>query len=202
VNATAVLFDLLTGLLDSWSLWNRVAGSDQLGLAWRKSYLEMTYAAGAYRPYDEMVANAAVAVGLPATAAWKLVDHWDELRPWPEARHVVATLQHTRRIGVLTNCSELLAQRAAARVGVEFDVLVSAERAGFYKPHARAYDLALEELGVEPARVLYVAGSPYDVEAPRRVGMQVVWHDRAKLRSSMPFPQGVKMINNLSELLL
>ena len=202
MTTAAVLFDLLTGLLDSWSLWNRVAGSDQLGLAWRKSYLEMTYAAGAYQPYDEMVAHAAEAVGLPETAARKLVDRWDQLAPWPEARHVVATLQHTRRVGVLTNCSELLAQRAAARVGVEFDVLVSAERAGFYKPHERAYDLALEELGFEPARVLYVAGSPYDVAAPARAGMQVVWHDRAKLRASMPAPQGVKVIENLSELLL
>jgi 2-haloacid dehalogenase len=202
VNSAAVLFDLLTGLLDSWSLWNRVAGSDQLGLAWRKSYLEMTYAVGAYRPYDEMVADAAQAVGLPDTAARKLVDRWGELRPWPEARHVVATLQHTRRVGVLTNCSELLAQRAAARVGVEFDVLVSAERAGSYKPDERAYNLALEELGFEPARVLYVAGSPYDVEAPARAGMRVVWHDRAKLRTTLPVPRGVKVIENLSELLL
>jgi len=27
----AILFDLLTGLLDSWSLWNRVAGSAEAG---------------------------------------------------------------------------------------------------------------------------------------------------------------------------
>ena len=31
----AVLFDLLTALLDSGSLWNRVAGSDDRGRAWR-----------------------------------------------------------------------------------------------------------------------------------------------------------------------
>ena len=27
----AVLFDLLTGLIDSWTVWNRVAGSEQNG---------------------------------------------------------------------------------------------------------------------------------------------------------------------------
>jgi hypothetical protein len=31
----AVLFDLLTALLDSASLWNAVAGSDEKGRAWR-----------------------------------------------------------------------------------------------------------------------------------------------------------------------
>ena len=34
----AVMFDLLTALLDSWSLWNRVAGSARVGLAWRRRY--------------------------------------------------------------------------------------------------------------------------------------------------------------------
>ena len=201
MNAPAVLFDLLTGLLDSWSLWNGIAGSDELGFAWRRSYLELTYGAGRYRAYDEMVADAAREVGLPDSAAGELVDRWDELEPWPEAHHVVGTLQHTRRIGVVTNCSELLAERAAARVGVEFDVLVSAERAGFYKPHERAYNLALEELGFDAARVLYVAGSPYDVSAPASVGMPVVWHDRAGLRRSLPAPPRVTVIENLSELL-
>ncbi len=27
----AVVFDLLTGLIDSWSLWNEIAGSDLIG---------------------------------------------------------------------------------------------------------------------------------------------------------------------------
>lgn len=33
-----VLFDLLTGLLDSWTLWNRVAGSAEDGRRWRMAY--------------------------------------------------------------------------------------------------------------------------------------------------------------------
>ena len=33
----AVVFDLLTALIDSWSLWNRVAGSDEIGLRWRRA---------------------------------------------------------------------------------------------------------------------------------------------------------------------
>jgi hypothetical protein len=55
----AVIFDLLTALLDSWSLWNTAAGSAEEGMRWRRKYLELTYAAGAYRPYQTIVAEAA-----------------------------------------------------------------------------------------------------------------------------------------------
>ncbi|MGY4424364.1 hypothetical protein ACVWY2_006813 [Bradyrhizobium sp. JR6.1] len=61
----AILFDLLTALLDSWTLWNKVAGSDEAGLRWRAEYLKNTYATGRYRPYEDLVGEAARNVGLP-----------------------------------------------------------------------------------------------------------------------------------------
>ena len=65
-----VLFDLLTALLDSWTLWNIVAASPEDGRKWRAAYLRRTYETGAYRPYETLVAEAAVEVGLsPARAA-------------------------------------------------------------------------------------------------------------------------------------
>ena len=33
----AVVFDLLTALLDSWTLWNAVAGSEEAGMRWRRA---------------------------------------------------------------------------------------------------------------------------------------------------------------------
>ena len=38
----AVLFDLLTALLDSWTVWNAAAGSEEKGRAWRAEYLRRT----------------------------------------------------------------------------------------------------------------------------------------------------------------
>ena len=46
----AVLFDLLTALLDSWTVWNAAAGSEPQGRAWRAEYLRRTYGCGAYLP--------------------------------------------------------------------------------------------------------------------------------------------------------
>lgn len=61
----AVLFDLLTALLDSWSLWNRIAGNEAAGRAWRAEYLKLTYGCGAYRSYETLVEEAAMRMEVP-----------------------------------------------------------------------------------------------------------------------------------------
>ncbi|WP_286773544.1 hypothetical protein, partial [Sphingomonas sp. 66-10] len=79
------MFDLLTALLDSWSLWNRAAGRADDGMRWRRAYLALTYGCGAYRPYEDLVREAALETGVAAKAAENLVTSWDSLQPWPEA---------------------------------------------------------------------------------------------------------------------
>ena len=68
----AVLFDLLTALLDNWLLWDSVAGDEAAGRRWRAEYLKITYAAGAYRSYEDLVAKAAHNVGLSRDLAKEL----------------------------------------------------------------------------------------------------------------------------------
>ena len=181
----AVLFDLLTALHDSWTLWNRVAPSDAVGLAWRREYLRRTYEAGRYRAYEDMVRDAAAAVGVPLATAAALIERWGELAPWPEAPGVVRALRaHGIAVGVATNCSVALATRAVAAVGVPMDVTVTAEEAGYYKPHPRPYRLALERLGHEARNVLFVAGSASDVPGAAAVGLPVFWHNRRRVPAS------------------
>ena len=146
----AVLFDLLTGLLDSWSLWDAVAYDEGIGRRWRTAYLRRMYLVGRYRPYQELVAEAARDQDLDPALAGQLVARWDELRPWPEAVAVLTDLAGSVPLGVVTNCSNELGRRAAERVGVPFDVVVTAERAGAHKPRPEPYHYALEELAVAP----------------------------------------------------
>lgn len=176
----AVLFDLLTALLDSWTLWDRVAGSGTAGRAWRGAYLKLTYGCGAYRPYETLVREAAEQTGLEAKKAGELEARWDELQPWDDTNLFLAAAGRGR-IGVVTNCSEALGRRAAARLGMPLDVLVTSERAGFYKPDPRPYRLALAELGLPPERVLFVAGSAFDLVGTAAVGLRALWHNRAGL---------------------
>lgn len=174
----AVLFDLLTALLDSWSLWSGIAGDPQLGRRWRDESARLIAATGDYRPYAEIVAEAGGALGIDAQLTGTLLARWNALAPWPEAPAVVAEVARAARIGVVTNCSEDLGRRAADRVGVPFDVVVTAEAAGAYKPRPEPYRLALERLGVPSERALFVAGSRRDVLGATALGMPVWWHNR------------------------
>ncbi|WMD18491.1 HAD-IA family hydrolase [Achromobacter seleniivolatilans] len=177
----AVLFDLLTALLDSWTVWNRAAGSEALGRAWRAEYLRRTYGCGAYQPYEQLVQEAAVSVGLPSSAPAALEAHWDELPVWDGARELLLALRPHCRLGVVTNCSDRLGQRAANLLGVNWDVVVTSEDAGFYKPDPRPYALALDRMQVTPSDTAFVAGSGYDMFGTSKVGLRTYWHNRVAL---------------------
>jgi 2-haloalkanoic acid dehalogenase type II len=183
----AVLFDLLTALIDSWSLWDEVGGGED-GRRWRQIYLRNTYAAAAYRRYEAMVREAAVEAGLPAAAADRLIERYAELDPWPEVAEVLGALARRVPLAVVTNCSEALGRIAAARTGIAFAAVVTAERAGFYKPHPRPYRLALEAVGANAEDALFVAGSPYDLFGAAAVGLPVYWHDRIGLHAPPDAP--------------
>ena len=84
-------------------------------------------------------------------------------------------------LAVATNCSIRLGGQAAARVGVPFTVVETAESVGFYKPRPEVYRAVLQKLHTEPHRTLFVAGSASDVPGAKAVGMAVYWHNRIGL---------------------
>ena len=69
----AVAFDLLTALVDSWTLYARVAGSEALGRTWRLASLRRVTAQGSYRSYEEILAEAAADAGVPPAKRDELV---------------------------------------------------------------------------------------------------------------------------------
>ncbi|MFT5449846.1 MAG: 2-haloacid dehalogenase [Gammaproteobacteria bacterium] len=178
----AIVFDLLTALLDSWTLWNDVAESEEDGRRWRGEYLKLTYECGRYRPYEDIIRDAAERAGIPPSAAETLMVRWPGLRPWPEAAEVFASLQTFGvPMGIATNCSNALAEQAVKCANAPFAAVATAESAGFYKPRPEPYRLVLEKLGTDPARTLFVAGSAADVPGATAVGMPVYWHNRVGL---------------------
>ncbi|MFM0340446.1 HAD family hydrolase [Paraburkholderia fungorum] len=180
----AVLFDLLTALLDSWSSWNHAAGSEPAGRAWRAAYLRLTYGCGRYVPYEQLVREAAVQVGLPASAALALETDWLKLAPWRGAVDALQALQALEprcKLAIVTNCSIHLGTQAANLFPIHWDAIVTAEEAGMYKPDSRPYRLALETLGIEAHEAAFVAGSSYDMFGTAAVGLRTYWHNHVGL---------------------
>ncbi len=85
---------------------------------------------------------------------------------------------------MVTNCSNELGRRAAARLGVALDVPVTAEAAGAYKPRSEPYRTALDQLVMAPDRALFVPGSRFDLAGARALRMPVcgttasIWRGR------------------------
>jgi 2-haloacid dehalogenase len=177
----AVLFDLLTALLDSWTIWNRAAGSTEKGRMWRAEYLKLTYGCGPYIPYETLVQKAALATNQNTNAPALLDEYWDELPVWSGAQNVLNQLEGNTKLAVVTNCSRHLGERAAARLNTAWDAVITAEEAGYYKPHIKPYQMALERLGVTADEAVFVAGSGYDLFGTSAVGLKTYWHNRIGL---------------------
>ena len=196
----AVLFDLLTALLDSWTVWNAAAGSEPQGRAWR----------GVPAPHLWLRRLSALRAiggrgrrgGRPARfRACRAGGELGLLPAWDGARELLAALRPHSRLGVVTNCSRALGHRAAALLGVDWDVVVTSEEAGYYKPDPRPYQLALARLDVQPGCAAFVAGSGYDLFGTSRVGLRTYWHNRVGLALPPGAPEPERQSPGLAEAL-
>ncbi len=120
-----------------------------------------------------------VGISLPDEARASLVQAWDELTPWPEASEVLRALRaRGYPIAVLSNGDEAMLRAVTRGLGVPFDHVFAADRAGVYKPHPRIYRQPLEALGLRGEEVLHVAGSARDVMGARAAGLYCAWVNR------------------------
>jgi 2-haloacid dehalogenase len=189
----AVGFDLLTALLDSWSLFANVAGGRELGMLWHAASQSLLRGRP-YRPFEDIVHEAAGTVGIDPTKADELLRRWGESAPWPDVPDVLSHLNSYTRF-IVTNCSQRLGALAAARAG-KFDLVMTAERAGAYKPDPRPYRAAIDALNLQSKHVLFVAGSAHDVGGALRAGMDVYWANRGRV----PAPSDAKAMREEEDL--
>lgn len=193
----AVIFDLLTGVLNSWTVWDAVIPESERhitdGTTWRKRYLELAFACGSYKSYEGLVEQAAKEMGLSADVPKALFKRYIEIEPWPEVPEILARLRKRGyKLGVATNISDDLGRRVVAnteRIVREqtdvkdfvFDVVVTAEESGAYKPDPKPYQDVLDKMDLQPRQALFLAGSPIDIQGASRVGMDVCWNNHIGL---------------------
>ena len=99
--------------------------------------------------------------------------------PFPDSAEALARLKERFRLGVITNCDDDLFARSNARLGVEFDWVITAEQVGAYKPDPRGFEEAFARMDVPRERILHVAQSLFhDHVTAKRLGLSTVWIDR------------------------
>ena len=107
----------------------------------------------------------------------------DTLPDWPvfpDAVDALRALKSCYKLAVISNVDDDLFARTAEGLRVEFDVVVTAEQVGSYKPDLRNFNVAMGRMGVEKERWLHVAESLYhDVGPANRLGIASVWVNRA-----------------------
>jgi 2-haloacid dehalogenase len=99
--------------------------------------------------------------------------------PFPDTVPSLRAMAERYRLAVVSNVDDDLFAGSAARLGVRFDEVVTAEQVGSYKPSPAHFHEVLERLGVPRERVLHVAQSLYhDIAPAGELGIRSVWVNR------------------------
>ncbi|SMC02544.1 putative hydrolase of the HAD superfamily [Sulfobacillus thermosulfidooxidans DSM 9293] len=125
--------------------------------------------------------------------------------PFEETSLVIPTLAQSYPLGIVTNGPEDLLNRRLTAIGLDSyfpaQCRISAERAGFFKPHPEIFQKALTALGVAPQDALYIGDSwEYDVLGAYNAHIPCLWFN--PYHRPCPTPQMVlQEIHTLSDLL-
>jgi 2-haloacid dehalogenase len=116
---------------------------------------------------------------------------WHRLQPWPDA---IPGLTHLRKrfiLATLSNGNIALLVNMAKYSALPWDCILSAELAQAYKPDPRAYQMAINLLGLRSHEVMMVAAHQEDLRAAQAQGMQAAFVPR-------PLEQGPHNVPDLT----
>jgi 2-haloacid dehalogenase len=104
------------------------------------------------------------------------------IRTFPEVPDALERMRvGGRRLAIVSNGRPDSLNALARNAGVRdrFAAIVSVHPLRVFKPSPRVYRNALEELGVEPNRLLFVSSNGWDVAGAISFGLRVCWVNRA-----------------------
>jgi 2-haloacid dehalogenase len=106
----------------------------------------------------------------------------ESVRDWPafpDSARALRALKTKYRLAIISNIDDDLFGHSARRLEVPFDWVITAQQARSYKPSLNNFRVALERIGVPPARILHVAQSLFhDIVPAKALGLATVWINR------------------------
>ena len=140
----------------------------------------------------------------PDDVAW-LVSQIETLKPFPEVPDALARLHRRYRLAVLSNGDRDMLEAAKPHIGFDFDLTISVQEAGAFKPDRRTYARAEEIIRgrfpeVERSGILFVANHTFDCIGAKAWGMRTAFIDRRRRPFGLSPHQPDLNLHTLAEL--
>lgn len=176
-------FEVLTfdcyGTLIDWEsgILKALKSSDETALR-RYADLEADAERGPWKPYRQVLGEVSRGFGLPEGTLAESLKDWE---PFPDTVEALRFLKRRYHLGVLSNVDKDLFALTEKKLGVEFDLVVTAEEVRSYKPAPAHFLRAQEHLSLPFTKILHVAQSlHHDVATAKVLGLSTVWVNRRK----------------------
>ena len=130
---------------------------------------------------------------------------FNDLRLHPDVAAGVRALADAGvRLATLSNGAASVAHRLLDDAGLRdhFELVLSVEDAGIWKPAAAAYHYAASRLGVPPTRLLMVAVHPWDLHGAAAAGLSTAWIDRDGAHYPKAFQHPDHVVRGVDELVV
>jgi 2-haloacid dehalogenase len=165
--------------------WPRLAD------AWRRRYQPTLARVNAgelsWQPFDQLqrlmldeVLGEVGATDVPDDERARLASVWAAMDAWPDAKPGLARLKRSLIVSALSNGSIRQLVDIARHAGLPWDLVLSVELFGAYKPDPRVYQGAVDLLQCAPDEVMMVATHTYDLRAAQAVGMKTAFVARPR----------------------
>ncbi len=108
--------------------------------------------------------------------------HWvDKFIPIKEMQALVVELSQHYRLGLLTNVTKLVWDRAQTISGmypeVDYEVKIKSFEVGLAKPDPKIYELAIEEVGLKPNEIMLIDDLEDNIQVASDLGMKTYRFD-------------------------
>ncbi|AQA06689.1 haloacid dehalogenase, type II [Mycobacterium sp. MS1601] len=185
------LIDWETGIRATLEPWASKAGLDMTGEDLLLAYADCEATAERETPtalYPEILANSFRRLGTvlntPVTdeEAQRFGASVGDWPAFPDSHEALVSLAETYQLIILSNVDRASFAASNARLDVDFDLILTAQDIGSYKPSPRNFEHLLEAAGernIAPERVLVVAQSLFHDHVPAKAaGLDSVWINR------------------------
>lgn len=185
------LIDWESGIAAALSAWARGQGASPARADLLAAFAEVeprVQSANPNMPYPRVLQLVAHGIGrklkLPVSDA-EARAFAASVRRWPPFTDTVEALRALKqrfRLAILSNVDKESFAATEEMLGVEFDLVCTAEEIGSYKPDSRNFEFLLARLadqGVAGNELLHAAQSLFhDIQPARAMGIRTAWVDR------------------------